>query len=369
MNEQPNSDTPRDPIHGSESGTSFRDRAMARMATERGEEPRIPVSESVRRAGESPDGGDPASGSAEAPSEPPVEALEQVDAPVEEIEDHAEPVAEDAAEADDAVEAGAEEDDLAHLPPEARKLVEEARERELQWRQTMTRKTQQAAEETRAARKAQEENLQQHEELRRISEFNAQVANHRVNVFETQIDWGTLRTQNPDLARQYDQAYQQARQERELLKQRHDEIVKSLTEQRETAKRQEAQFARDVLMSRPEFIDREGGFNVGYFGQMRQYAVEERGWHAEDFDDLTDHRVLSLLADAYQVAKAPKEVRRLTKKRKSPPTARQREKRTALPPRNSQGRFQSERQAFLETGDRSHFRAATLARLQSERGE
>ena len=131
--------------------------------------------------------------------------------------------------------------------------------------------------------------------------FYASLANQAVSAFDN-IDWGILRTRPEE--------YQKATRDYERAIQNRDRLVRTLTQlqsenaqRRELFKQQQASVSRDMLPSEIK------GWSKDRFEALQKYAVDTSGLYTdEEFEDITDWRVMKLLHIAENMANAPKDI-------------------------------------------------------------
>ena len=188
------------------------------------------------------------------------------------------------------------------------------------------------------------------------AEFFLGLANQQVQQLEN-MDWSQV---PPDKMAAVKQRYQKAVTDRDQLVQVLQATQTESQNALEQVKKREAEIARNQLARRiPEWSN-------DHYMKLRDHA-NALGYTADEFNDITDWRIIDLIHKDYSSQQAVKSVQQVKRKRK----ARVPRNRNARPqPRSADGRYRKSRdEAFDNPGDKGSFREMKMRQMERERRE
>lgn len=221
-----------------------------------------------------------------------------------------------------------------------------------------TRLAQERAQEREESAKSIEQNIRLRHALEEKSadvekhgQFLLSLLNQNVAQYE-HLDWDSMPVeQKAQKRREYEMALNSSRQMQNAMTQ----ITAQNQQYAQEAKQREAEVSKEVLR---RTIPNWGNEHLM---TLRDHAVQNVGFTAEEFDQITDHRLVRLIHDNWDAKQAlakVQEVKRQGKKRAP--------KRGAKPQeRNAQGRFNNAKRNFRE--GKGSFQDMTAQRLKNER--
>lgn len=314
-----------------DSVTSFRERTMSRLESENRPEPEADVSESEEQTTDAhqPDAGYP---------EDSVDTVEQPDGKLAEgVED-----------------SDVEDDQFANFTTaELGKRVTEAEERHDLMQRDYTQKTQKLGE-------SRKELLTSLEQSEKIAAVYVDRASTQLKRYEG-VNWQQLQsTLDPQQYNQKVAEYRQVVSMRDRAVNEHEQIKEFATAQVEKAKTDQAEISRDILRTTVP------GWGNELYGSLREFAVSSLGFTAGEFDDITDHRFISLIHRDWKISNTGKTVQQIQQgNQPKPPSGGGNKER----PRGADGRFNTAQQDhFNNPGDKDKTRFAFQERLRRERG-
>lgn len=281
----------------------------------------------------------------------PTEAVELTDEDVEETEsDVLDASQSDESEADpDAPGEDAEDepDEVANLRERLQKAEERAKSMERDYRI----KTHKIA----AARRE----VEQHSEtLKAVAGFYANIANQGLQPFQN-LDWQSLQA-NPAEFQKRQRQYQKAVQWRDQMMGAASQLEENVYSMIEASKNKQAEISKEILKGSIE------GWSNELYSSLREHASTELSFTPEEFDDITDWRVIDLIHRSHLASKAPRAIVKGARTKGKPPTAAQREKTQRV--RDAKGKFQDAKAAFHDRpGDRGAARNFFQRKLEAER--
>lgn len=331
-------------VDTAEQPVSFRERKRQELSREHGE-----IESPVPNA--PPEVEDQDRGSLDPAHQPPTSALEQ------EFEDQGPTPGESDELTDEQTEDGVDYSDAEGEVDEQDAVDWQTRYEEAeQLRQTMqadyTKKTQMLGEQRR--------NLEQgalvNEQI-----AQAYLTQADVNMRQWQnVNWQHLRaTLDPTAYNQRVQQYQAAVASRDRYQQMHENIRKESARLVDSAKDAQVEISRDILRST---IPNWGNET---YGSLRDFATNDLGWDAAEFDEVIDHKVIQLIFSEYSRRNSKSRIAGVTKIDQSAPPRNQNQPRRV---RNKDGRFANLETAHRENpGDRDLSRDYFREKLRRER--
>ena len=185
-------------------------------------------------------------------------------------------------------------------------------------------------------------------------EFWLGMANQQVSKFEN-LDWSQIPPEKMAAVRL--QA-QQAMANRGQIVQHFKNLAEKNSKDRELIKGREAEIAKNVLSRRIP------GWGDALYGKLRDHSVQ-LGYSSDEFNDLTDWRVMELIHRDYERGEAISKVQSVKRKQKAQVP---RNRNGRLPPRSAKGRYRGAREdAFANPGDKGSFREMKFRQMQGER--
>jgi hypothetical protein len=185
-------------------------------------------------------------------------------------------------------------------------------------------------------------------------EFWLGMANQQVAKFEN-LDWTQIPPEKMAAVRL--QA-QQAMANRNQVVQHFKNLTEQNGKAREQVKGREAEIAKNVLARRIP------GWGDELYGKLRDHSVQ-LGYSSDDFNDLTDWRVMDLIHRDYERGLAIQKVTRVKRKQKARVP---RNRNGRIQPRSAKGRYKGAREdAFANPGDKGSFREMKFRQMQGER--
>jgi hypothetical protein len=185
--------------------------------------------------------------------------------------------------------------------------------------------------------------------------FFLNMANHTVTQYEN-LDWNAV---PPEQMAQTKAAYQRAVTQRDQVVQAFNQVKTAKEQDRETAKRREAEISRSVLSRRIP------NWSNDHYVTLREHA-KVVGYTPEEFNEMTDWRPILLIHQDWERQQATQKVRKLKREPKAARSPRNRNAR--LPERNTKGRFKKARdEAFSRPGDKGSFHEMKRRQLENER--
>ena len=152
------------------------------------------------------------------------------------------------------------------------------------------------------------------------------------------VNW-TEAKKDPESYMALNQRFQQAQADRDGIVQAMNEIKANREAAKKKASEQEANLSRDILRnSVPDW-------GADRYARLREFAVSELGYEAEEFDAITDWRIMAMAVKVQDAAEAPKVVTKKFGKRKA--KAPKPQGRGKMPERNAKGQFQKSKDAWL----------------------
>jgi hypothetical protein len=234
--------------------------------------------------------------------------------------------------------------------------IERLSRREQELTRDYTRKTMQVAEYRR-------ELEGQAETVRNTARYIASKIDAPLRQFEA-VDWANLQAQDPAKYQTTRQQYEQTLRARQQFMSELAQVEQMQEQQIEAARQREAAIGVDILTSRIP------GWSADMYAELRQFAVEEYGYKAEDLDRNVDYRLMLALRDAQLSRKAAKSVKVNQRQpaKPAPPTGQARQ---AF--RSDTGQFQSAKQNMMNSpgnrvANRNYFRAKLAAERKRNGG-
>ena len=171
------------------------------------------------------------------------------------------------------------------------------------------------------------------------------------------VNWAQLQNQlDPAVYQQRVNEYRQAVNLRDRALTQHQEFVSTAKETMSRLKDDEAEVSRDILRAT---IPQWGN---DLYAKIGEFAAEKLGFTAEQFSEITDHRVINLIYKDYASRDPAGAVQKISKK-----SQRTNQTRNA-PRRDDKGRFNNlERTRRENPGDRNLTRKSFEDRLRRER--
>jgi hypothetical protein len=320
---------------------------MRRLQAERGEipqpvranppQPRAPAAAQPQRAPE------PAYAAQDHGGEPnPAPVAEPGDEPLEELPEGTPPEGEPL-----------EEEADPNVPPElaaARAEIERLQKRERELTGDYTRKTMKLAE---SGRQLEQDGVV----VRNAAQTLAGMIEHPVQQF-AQVNWAQLQVQAPEKYHALRQQYEQVVRARDNVMQLVEQMEAQQAEALERHRQQVAEVSRDILKTRVP------GWSNQTYAALRDLAVADFGYTADEIDRTIDHRFIELLHAVHHSRSAKDKL--LGVDRKAPQNKPQGANRQVI--RNTQGQFQNARQRAMNSpGDKQAFRSMFAAKLAAER--
>ena len=201
-------------------------------------------------------------------------------------------------------------------------------------------------------------------ELKHSFEVQRQVAEAYVqqsdrNLAQWQgVDWQQLRrTLDPADYNARVAQFQQVGNQADQAKQNHQALINFAEKALDEQKQSEAEVSRDILKNT---IPKWGN---ELYGSLRNYAVDQLGYSAIEFDEVTDHKTISLIHRDYMTSNAGRTVEQVTRQtNQRPPQG------ANLPQRGHDGKFRNTKQAWLENpGQRGRAHDHFTEKLRRER--
>ena len=188
------------------------------------------------------------------------------------------------------------------------------------------------------------------------AQFFLQAADQKVTQWEN-MDWGRV---EPEKMASMKRGYQKAVADRDQLKQIFEATQTQSSQARELIKKREAEIARNVLQRRiPNWSDE-------HYGVLREHAATI-GWSFEEYNELTDWRIIDLIHNDWNAKQAVGKVRNVKQKRQARAP---RNRNARQQPRNADGRYRKSRdEAFSNPGDKGSFRDMKMRQMERERRE
>lgn len=313
---------------------SFRDRAMQRLGSDRDtvepEEKVAGVAEASQPSAHETDGGYPD------------EDLQSQDEQTTEgmLETEVEP---------ENVESVFSEQDI----PELRQRAEEAETMVTSMQSDYTRKTQKLGESRR-------ELLNNLDQSQKIASVYAERAEQAVKRYEN-VNWQQLQsTLDPQIYNQRVNEYRQVMASRDREVQAHQQIQKFASDQIEQQKQDQAEISRDVLKSTVP------GWGNDLYGTLRDHASKALDFTSDEFDQITDHRVIKLIHNSWKVSQTGSKIEHIQHNgsRARAPVGGSNKERS----RSANGQYKSAQAHHLSNpGDRNATREAFRQRLRAEK--
>jgi hypothetical protein len=319
----------------------FREQTLQRLQQE--SEPQRPLADAV-------DESEVVEGDGPYPSDPSDD--ETVDLEAETLDSEVEET--DETETSDHDDEGADDD----VDVDWRKRFEDA-QAELK-RQTANRREIEEGFRTRteALAKAAHEIEDRMQGVEQASQFYASIAENGVKQFDS-INWQELQSR-PEEYQAMRARFQSAMQYRDQMASALGAVQKTHEEQREQLMQRQAEVSRDILKSTIPDWGNE------LYATLRDHAVNELNYTADEVNDITDWRFMKMLHRDYERAKAKDTVTRVKRKKQASPDGTRNKPQPRH--RNARGQFQTARQhAFENPGDKGSFREAMARKLQAER--
>jgi hypothetical protein len=171
------------------------------------------------------------------------------------------------------------------------------------------------------------------------------------------VNWAQLQNQlDPAAYQQRVGEYRQAVSLRDRALSQHQEFVNTAKDTMSRQKDNEAEVSRDILKAS---IPNWGN---DLYAKIGEFAAEKLGFSAEQFSEITDHRIISLIYKDYASRDPQSAVQNISKK-----SQRTNQTRNA-PRRDDRGRFNNlERDRRENPGDRNLTRKSFEERLRRER--
>lgn len=181
------------------------------------------------------------------------------------------------------------------------------------------------------------------------------MANQQVQKYEN-LNWSQV---PPEKLGAYKQQATQAMNQRDQIMQVYSGLEEKSKQARELAKDREAEVSRNWLSTNIPNWGNE------LYSKLGEHATS-LGYSAEDFQDITDFRIMNMIHKDFEKQQAVSKVQRVKTQQK----ARAPRNRNGRPqPKNAKGRFTSARkEAFSKPGDKESFREMKLRQMQAERG-
>ena len=252
----------------------------------------------------------------------------------------------------------ADQDEVAYSPREIE--LQEAAEKAEGLRKSMEKDYRHKTHKLSQDRKAASD---ERSEVKRAADYYANMAAQELAQFDG-VNWAELRTR-PEEYQQAQQRYLQveaaARQrqaEREQINARSDEMDAADAQR-------EAEHSKAVLQqTRPDW-------NQELYGKAREWASEELDYSPDEFDKITDWRLMLALVKGMEAdgikTKSKKLIRKAGKQRAAPAAGRNANQTSN---RDAKGKFTNARkEAFDKPGDRQSFREMKFRQLQMERNK
>lgn len=331
-----------------ESVTSFHDRAMRRLGSDpvkepdSGSESEIPAESNEQeryedfRQDREPEAHQPDEGY-------PEESETQTDQPTGSLAE--------GVDDSDTVETDEHQDDQDETPDKLRQRVTEAENNLQSMQRDYTQKTQKLGE-------SRKELLNNLEKSRKVAQAYVERASTQLQRYAN-VNWQQLQsTLDPKTYNQREAEYRQVVGVRNRAVAEHEQIVKFAQEQIESAKTDQAEISRDVLLTTVP------GWGNELYGTIREHAVSNLGWTSEEFDEITDHRVIRLIHGDLNISNSGRTVRQIQQgaQAKRPGGANKQQSRGA------DGKFRNAQQAHLQNpGNKTMTRTAFQERLRRER--
>ena len=173
--------------------------------------------------------------------------------------------------------------------PELRTRAEEAEAMVASMQSDYTRKTQKLGE----SRRELLDNLAQSQQIAAVyADRAAQQLNRYANV-----NWQQLQsTLDPQTYNQRVNEYRQVVALRDRTVQEHEQIATFATNQIEKQKQQAAEISRDVLRTTVP------GWGNDLYGSLREHAVNNLDFTNDEFDQITDHRIVKLIHSVWKMS-------------------------------------------------------------------
>lgn len=315
-----------------ESVTSFRDRAMNRLEQESKpkETPDVSEAEESNADAHQPDAGYPEDSVDRSDQEQPDGQLA------------------DGVEDSDVVD----DDKFADISTaDLRQRVTEAEERHDLMQRDYTQKTQKLGE-------SRKELLTSLEQSQRVAAVYVDRASAQLKRYEG-VDWKQLQsTLDPQQYNQRVSEYRQVVSMRDRAVTEHEQIKQFADQQVEKVRNDQAEISRDILKTTVPDWGNE------LYGSLREFAVNSLDFSSKEFDDITDHRIISLIHRDWKISNTGKTVEKIQQgNQPTPPRGGNKER-----PRGTDGRFRNAQQDhFNNPGDRDKTRNAFRERLNRER--
>lgn len=237
--------------------------------------------------------------------------------------------------------------------PELRQRAEEAESLVTSMQSDYTRKTQKLGESRR-------ELLTNLERSEKIAKVYADRVNQNLNRWQN-VNWQQLQsTLDPQEYNQRVNEYRQVVSQRDRAVTEHEQISKFANETIERQKLDEAEISRDVLRSTVP------GWGNELYGNLREHASNALDFSAEEFDQITDHRVIKLIHNSWAVSQSGQKIDNIQQngsRLRAPNGGPNKER-----PRGADGRYRKAQQLHLNNpGDKVATREAFRERLHRER--
>lgn len=173
------------------------------------------------------------------------------------------------------------------------------------------------------------------------------------------VNWQQLQqTLDPAAYQQRVNAYRQAVALKDRALGQHQSYVSSAQEMLERQKAAEADLSKDILKSTIPDWGNE------LYGQLAEFATTELDFSSEEFGNITDHRVITMIYKQFASSNPEKTIRRIKRKRPRPNASRN----TPQQERSSNGQFsKAEREHRENPGDRDATRNYFRMKLERER--
>ena len=236
-------------------------------------------------------------------------------------------------------------------PSELGKRVTEAEERHDLMQRDYTQKTQKLGE-------SRKELLTSLDQAQRIAAVYAERASAQLKRYEN-VNWQQLQsTLDPQVYNQRLAEYKQVVGIRDRAVTEHGQIKQFADQQVEKARTDQAEISRDILRTTMP------GWGNELYGSLREFAVNSLDFSSEEFDDITDHRIIRLIHRDWNISNTGKTVQQIQQgNQPKPPGGANKER-----PRGADGRFKNAHQAHLNNpGNRDLTRTSFRERLRKER--
>ena len=133
-------------------------------------------------------------------------------------------------------------------------------------------------------------------------------ANEAMKPFEN-LDWERLKADDPAQYQAAQRQYQQVQQSIDQMKQHQNQFLEEAQQQRQQQLKQQAQESVKQLKSLvPDWSDKT-------YGEIRQFAVDQLGFQADEYNQIADHRPIYAMYLAMQQLKGQESAREKVKQK------------------------------------------------------